>query len=192
MTSKIEKDLSDDFDSILKYSNRGELIDFIKRFECDSNINKAFIYWHDADELFNIFRDCFVNIAAAGGVVYNQTREYYLGIERRGFFDLPKGKLEDGENFEEAAVREVEEECGIKGVSILGLLLTTYHIYREKGDLILKETRWYKMVYNQDASPSPQVEEDISKVYWVKKGNITSGLPVYPLVLDVLARSNTK
>src|SRR5690554_1731698 len=83
-------------------------------------------------------------IKAAGGLVKNEQNEY-LFIKRLGKWDLPKGKLEEGENMKETAVREVEEECGIK-VDVLGKKIkSTYHSYVMFGELIIKKTNWYEM-----------------------------------------------
>lgn len=57
-------------------------------------------------------------ILAAGGLVKN-TEDQWLLIFRLGKWDLPKGKLENGETPEAAALREVEEECGIKNCQLL-------------------------------------------------------------------------
>ena len=51
-------------------------------------------------------------IIAAGGLVTNPHHEI-LWIFRRGFWDLPKGKLEEGETIQTCALREVQEETGI-------------------------------------------------------------------------------
>ena len=66
-------------------------------------------------------------ISAAGGIV--EREEELLFIRRHGLWDLPKGKIEKGESIEEAAIREVEEECGIQGITIKEELIETYHTY---------------------------------------------------------------
>ena len=52
-------------------------------------------------------------IVAAGGIVKNEEGKTLI-IFRRGFWDLPKGKVEKGEKIINAAQREVEEETGVK------------------------------------------------------------------------------
>jgi 8-oxo-dGTP pyrophosphatase MutT (NUDIX family) len=47
-------------------------------------------------------------IIAAGGLVFNDRNELLM-IYRRGFWDLPKGKLDPGERIEACAIREVQE-----------------------------------------------------------------------------------
>jgi 8-oxo-dGTP diphosphatase len=59
------------------------------------------------------------NVEAAGGVVFNPEGE--VAVVYRPKYDdwtLPKGKLEPGESWEDAAVREVQEETGF--VCVLG------------------------------------------------------------------------
>jgi 8-oxo-dGTP pyrophosphatase MutT (NUDIX family) len=94
-----------------------------------------------------------------------------LFIKRLGVWDLPKGKIEKKETPELAAIREVEEECGLSDLKIIGPLDSTFHIYRSPylsfpKNLVLKETKWFFMSYSGGESPVPQVEEDIEEVAW--------------------------
>ena len=105
-------------------------------------------------------------IHAAGGVVFNSKKEL-LVIFRLGHWDLPKGKADAGETWEEAALREVEEECGLKELQLLGEAGTTYHTYMLKGERVLKISHWYQMFYPGNEPPHPQVEEHITAAKWV-------------------------
>lgn len=108
-------------------------------------------------------------IEAAGGKVYNQNNET-LFIYRFDKWDLPKGHIEKGEKKEVAAIREVEEECGIKGLRILKSLETTFHsFYNRKGVLCLKVTYWYLMETNFIGVLEPQLEEGITQVVFKNK-----------------------
>ena len=71
-----------------------------------------------------IFAD-FIKIKAAGGLV--QRKELFLLIKRKGLWDIPKGKVNKKEPKEDAAIREVMEECGIDGHKITEPLVVTYH-----------------------------------------------------------------
>ena len=52
-------------------------------------------------------------IEAAGGVVVRDGQVALVHRPRYDDWTLPKGKLDPGESFEEAALREVEEETGL-------------------------------------------------------------------------------
>jgi 8-oxo-dGTP pyrophosphatase MutT (NUDIX family) len=67
-------------------------------------------------------------IIAAGGLVTNPKGEI-LWIFRRGFWDLPKGKLDEGETIQTCAVREVAEETGISNIQLHEMLCFTNHLY---------------------------------------------------------------
>lgn len=126
-------------------------------------------------------------IEAAGGLVFN-SKGAFLVIRRLGKWDLPKGKIEKGESIEDAAVREVEEECGISGVFIEKQLIETYHTYEIKGTPILKRTYWFEMYYKGDEQLVPQTEEDITEVKWLdwsQKETIFSN--TYENIKDVIA-----
>jgi 8-oxo-dGTP pyrophosphatase MutT (NUDIX family) len=119
-------------------------------------------------DTINHISDCFIGfkfIEAAGGVVRNSNREI-LVMERLGCWDLPKGKIDKGEDRATAALREVEEECGIHKHSIHSPLVTTYHTYKMKDKHHLKATYWYIMDYKGNESLVPQIEENITVVKW--------------------------
>ncbi|MGF1926130.1 MAG: NUDIX domain-containing protein, partial [Bacteroidia bacterium] len=78
--------------------------------------------------LFKGIKKRCMSIKAAGGLVENAKREY-LFIFRNKKWDLPKGKVEKGEKIKVAAVREVEEECGVKIERRGKRLCKTYHVY---------------------------------------------------------------
>ena len=132
------------------------------------------IYHRDVEELWKDFKNYFKNIEAAGGVVINPDHKT-LFIHRLGKWDLPKGKIEKGESKEVAAVREVEEECGIFNLELGDFINSTYHIYTERdGKKILKTTYWFQMFYSGNETPKPQVEEGINEVGWKDEVEIES------------------
>lgn len=190
LTEEIEKNLNNDFDTILKYGNQGELADFIANFEKDESLKSAFIYHHNLHELLKIFRDCFRSLPAAGGLIWNDDFTAFLGIKRLGVYDLPKGKVEKDETFEEAAIREVKEECNIPTVELLDRLTSTFHTYKINEQNILKETRWYEMKYVDSIIPSPQREENIEDIFWVNKEKLEEFKNnTYPSIIEVLEKS---
>jgi 8-oxo-dGTP pyrophosphatase MutT (NUDIX family) len=150
----------------------------------------AGIFLHnDLEALKKAFWKKFKIIKAAGGVVWNEQEEILL-IFRRGFWDLPKGKVDDGESLEECAIREVEEETGVSKLNLEKYLLTTYHTYDEGSKHILKESWWYTMTTNYKSTLSPQQEEGIEEAKWMNPSEATALFSkAYPSVRDVLKLS---
>ena len=140
--------------------------------ENDYDIN---LYGIEPDSLFNWLKDIYDYIEAAGGLVINNKNEY-LFIKRFGIWDLPKGKIEEGESPEKAAIREVEEETGIENLRITGKLPASYHIYPWKNNHVLKKTLWFKMESNFNGEPVPQTKEDITEVAWLEPGKAKKAL----------------
>lgn len=135
------------------------------------------IYGENPNEIWKEFSKIFKIVHAAGGIVINNN-EKVLFIYRLGRWDLPKGKLEPNEKLEHAALREVEEETGLKDLILEQFVNTTYHIYKEKRDgkdlKILKTTHWFKMKYIGNEIPKPQIEEGITNVDWKSFDEIKS------------------
>jgi 8-oxo-dGTP pyrophosphatase MutT (NUDIX family) len=95
--------------------------------------------------------------------------------------------LDEGEELEECAIREVEEETGLKNITVISPLITTYHTYHEGARFILKESHWYKMKISDEQELRPQVEEDIAEIKWVNPGELKTCMKnSYPSVKDVL------
>jgi 8-oxo-dGTP pyrophosphatase MutT (NUDIX family) len=94
---------------------------------------------------FEQLKQEFVLVEAAGGVVQNERGELLM-IELRGRWDLPKGHIEAGEEASVAALREVEEETGVKA-EVVGNepIAVTWHAYDTYGRWELKRTVWWQM-----------------------------------------------
>lgn len=104
---------------------------------------------------------------SAGGVVYRKRDgklEIQLIHDRYGKITLAKGKREQGETIEQTALREIEEETGIRG-RIIAPLETIYYQYHlpDHGD-VNKEVHYY-LVEAQDGHLEAQLEE-IRDVGW--------------------------
>ncbi|TDH29300.1 NUDIX domain-containing protein [Segetibacter sp. 3557_3] len=127
-------------------------------------------------------------IVAAGGIVRNEDKAILLML-RRGKWDLPKGKLDDGESIEECAVREVEEETGLQLVVLGELVGITHHLYEEKGKQIEKETYWYAMEVTGNQQLVPQEEEDILELRWVREEELSEYLSnTYDNIIEIVER----
>ena len=120
----------------------------------------------DKDELLKKFLSLLPNVIAAGGKVYNPNGDI-LFIFRNGKWDLPKGKAESKETINQTAIREVEEETGVSGLSITKPLEITYHIFKRLDRYQIKVTYWFKMYSEFDGELIPQEKEGITKVKWI-------------------------
>jgi len=136
-----------------------------------NNIREIYFFNKNRELLFGYFTSMFRIIEAAGGLVKNKKGEW-LFIFRNGKWDLPKGKIEKKESVKTAAIREVEEECGITELSILKKLSTTYHTYFLEEKQILKPTYWFEMQCNDTSKLKPQTEEGITDVKWLSKNEL--------------------
>lgn len=125
-------------------------------------------------------------IEAAGGRVKNAKGELLM-IFRNDKWDLPKGKLEKGEAPEVAAVREVEEECGIGKLKIIKPLPVTLHTYKHNEKFILKKTYWYEMSCADEKKLTPQKEEGITEVKWMNEKEVERALEnTFHSIVDVV------
>ena len=115
------------------------------------------------------------NVVAGGGKVYNNEGKV-LFIYRNDKWDLPKGKAEKKETIEETAIREVEEETGVKGLKIVKPLPTTYHIFKRNNIYRIKITYWFKMETDYDGALFAQEDEGITKVKWLNEKKIKKAL----------------
>ena len=147
----------------------------------------AGVFLHgDLEKLQKAFYKKFTVIEAAGGLVRNEKNEILL-IFRRGKWDLPKGKLDWNEGMEAAALREVEEETGVKNLRITGPLGITRHTYHEGARFILKESHWYLMSAPAEQDFRPQEDEDITEIRWVAPGKIEQYLDnSFPTIRELL------
>ena len=149
-----------------KFYDTKELYKIISDFQTDPKIQSINIYGPDIKHIWKIFRIYFTEVGAAGGLV-RHTSGRFLFIEKKGKLDLPKGHIEPGEEPEACALREVNEESGITGHSIVKPLMPSYHTYTWEGISYLKKTSWFLMQYDGEMVTEPQVKEGITRVEWL-------------------------
>ncbi len=162
------------------------LLNYIDMLEKTNRYDSISIYHSDIKKLWQDFKSLFRIIDAGGGIVENEQGQV-LFIHRRGFWDLPKGKIEVDETKREAAIREVEEETGVEDLSIIEKIGKTYHTYKLKsGVRAIKRSHWYHMRTHKQ-SLLPQVEEDIEIAKWMKPQKlIKSGEEMYSNIQLIL------
>ncbi|MBU0763641.1 MAG: NUDIX domain-containing protein [Bacteroidetes bacterium] len=171
------------------YRNKEELKNLVNEIIARKVPRKLYIVHPDTEVLRNDFCNCFECITAGGGLVKN-AKSKVLFIRRWNKWDLPKGKVEGNESSAQTAVREVSEECGLKGLQIIKNLPATYHTYERYNKPILKRTDWFEMYYSGNEVPVPQKAEKITEAVWFDKREIhLVKEETYLSILDVLGNA---
>ncbi|MGS4345249.1 NUDIX hydrolase [Myroides odoratus] len=170
LTDKIEKET--DFQLFLLDSVDIDKI-IIKYFQ--NKIDKAFLYHPDEKAMMKRLKEKIPVQKAGGGVVYNPEGKV-LFIKRNGKWDLPKGGIEKHEEIEDTAIREVEEETGVRQLKVTKKLPKTYHVFKRNGKYRLKITSWFEMTTSYDGVLVGQAEEGIEEVVWFDKEQIKAAM----------------
>ncbi|WP_448606630.1 NUDIX hydrolase [Paenimyroides ceti] len=170
LTNKLEKET--DFQLFLLES--ADINKIIVKFY-QNKIQKAILYHPDEEKILKKLKEKITVNKAGGGLVRNSEGKV-LFILRNGKWDLPKGGTEKGETIEQTAIREVEEETGVQGLSIVEKLQKTYHVFKRNGEYRLKITRWFEMKTDYTGPLTGQAEEGIEKVVWLDKEEIKETL----------------
>ena len=106
-----------------------------------------------------------MRVEAAGGVV---VRDSEAGTEvcvvhrpRYGDWSFPKGKLDPGESFEEAVLREVEEETGLRCTLEAELPSTEYRDSKDRPKIV----RYWQMEVDED--PGFEPNDEVDELRWL-------------------------
>src|SRR5699024_10072050 len=145
----------------IKEANIKQIVKKIKK----GALQKVHLYHAEDSKLLTHFKKQLQPILAAGGKVNNDNGEI-LFIFRKGLWDLPKGRMEKNESIEATAIREVEEETGVKKLRLSKPLPTTYHVMERNGKFRLKITYWFEMQTSYSEALIPQTEEGITLAEW--------------------------
>ena len=101
-------------------------------------------------------------VNAAGGVVMRDGRICLVHRPRYGDWTLPKGKLDDAESFEDAALREVWEETGLRCELGEELAAARYRDHKGRPKLV----RYWAMEVVDDEGFAPN--DEVDEVRWVE------------------------
>ena len=160
--------------------------DIIKSLiDLKSKVYKRITFAINDLQLFKEFmKNEFKSVPAAGGVVEKYGE--LLVIKRHGLWDIPKGKIEKDEKVKVAAVREVEEECGVI-VEIGQKIGKTLHFYKMKGKYSYKYTHWFKMKIISEKNMKPQKNEGIEEVRWMSHEEVVL-MDTYSSITGILEK----
>ncbi|MDO1499841.1 NUDIX domain-containing protein [Winogradskyella maritima] len=155
-----EEDNSKTF--LLKSVKMGKVIKLLNK----TDIAEVRLVDKNVDKLLKRFLKKLPKVTAGGGKVFNAKGDI-LFIYRNDKWDLPKGKTEKKESIEDSAIREVEEETGVKDLKIVKPLPKTYHIFKRNGRHKVKITHWFEMKTDYTGPLHPEENEGITKVEWL-------------------------
>jgi 8-oxo-dGTP diphosphatase len=118
-------------------------------------------------------------VRAAGGVVVRDGLVALIHRPRYDDWTLPKGKLDNGETFEDAALREVWEETGLRARLVGELPSVNYEVRGRP-----KVVRYWLMEVESDEGFV--VNDEVDQVRWVEPAEARA-LVTYDRDRDVLA-----
>ena len=110
-----------------------------------------------------------LRVRSAGGVVVKGSgTDLRVALMRSGYgtWVLPKGRLEEGETPAEAALREVGEEIGLRGATLIGEIGQTEHEYDQAGKRHRKQVDWFLLEADPEAELSPNPDENALDCGW--------------------------
>ncbi|HEX6309942.1 MAG TPA: NUDIX hydrolase [Longimicrobiales bacterium] len=105
---------------------------------------------------------------SSGGVVFRRSAARFEFLLIRDPYDnwgLPKGHIEGGETPAQAALREVQEETGLRALRMVTQLPTIDWFFRDRGRLIHKFCHFF-LVECTAGEPAPQLAEGITACIW--------------------------
>jgi 8-oxo-dGTP diphosphatase len=120
-------------------------------------------------------------LRAAGGLILRDGAVLLVHRPKYDDWAFPKGKLEDGETWEQAALREVEEETGLR--CALGPYVGSTHYPLREGE---KEVRYFLL----DCEDEPVASNEVDELRWVPLGEAPS-LLTYGYDRELLARASS-
>lgn len=159
----------------VKVADEAKLREFVFRWLQEERRKDALLYGYDVKEMKKDFRRIFHFVEAAGGVVRDK-KHRVLFIKRWNRWDLPKGKKEKKETMSQCALREVEEETGVKNLNIIRSLSSSYHLFETRDQWFMKKTYWFLMETTYEGETKPQNEEDITAVQWMNEDQCSGAL----------------
>ena len=120
------------------------------------------------------YKDCVRREFSAGGVVVRRLRGGWFlaairpGGKPEGTWALPKGLIDPSEGAEETALREVEEETGVRGRS-LGKLGDVRYVYTWAGERVFKVVSFYLVRYagGRLGDLPPALAHEVAEARWL-------------------------
>ncbi len=114
---------------------------------------------------------------SAGAVIYRKagggSLNFLLLVKKNGEYDIPKGHLEKGENQEQAALREIMEETGLRVSFTPGFSTDTKYLFYKRRQKILKRLRIFLA---ESASGEIKTSEEHRGYRWMGYDQVLRGI----------------
>ncbi len=128
---------------------------------------------------------------SAGGIVFRRSAgivHFLLIRDSYQNWGFPKGHLEEGESPDAAALREVEEETGLAGLTLTAPVDVIDWHFRFRGRLVHKICHFF-LIEAALGDPRPLRKEGITACQWLAF-DAAASMVSYGNARDVLARAN--
>ncbi len=112
-----------------------------------------------------------VDKESAGGIIINEENDVVMVFTDTKSWQFPKGTVEEGEDYLKTAIREIEEETGLKNLKRIKKFPGYIRPSHDKGEKIMRGIHYYLFNINK-RKLKPRAE--ISKCIWIsidKAGN---------------------
>ncbi len=108
---------------------------------------------------------------SAGGVVLNEKGELVLITSEFGLTGLPKGRVNQGEDYLEAAKREVYEETGISDLKYIDSLGSYERPVLDENNNATDEIKIIHIFLFETTQKefNPITKDEVAKIQWVEK-----------------------
>ncbi len=159
----------------VQFTDKTDLLKYISVSETTATSRLTEIITMDVEKTKEQLLNHYKIVPAAGGLVLNEEKQLLM-IFRNNRWDLPKGKMEEGEATATTAIREVEEETGVQNLQLNNNLDITFHSFRQDGKRTLKKTHWFLMNTDWKERLIPQQIEGITDAKWVDQSYLMNYL----------------
>lgn len=126
----------------------------------------------------------------AGGIIYRKDGGKTWFLLTKSLYDkwsFPKGKVEEGETWQETAAREIQEETGISEAEILGEVGEIKYTDKSMGETTKKTVHFYLVKTSQEKTmPTPGAH--IKEAKWMEKEDVIKSLD-YPNLVDLFEKA---
>jgi N utilization substance protein B len=109
---------------------------------------------------------------SAGGVVFRKTAENYLFalvLDAYGKWTFPKGHIEEAEDQEKSAMREIQEEIGLGNLTSHGYLGSIDIKVNEPNKRPVPKTVYYYLIETGDTNFTVTKEPEVKDAKWVNQ-----------------------